>query len=311
MTIRQFDPVFSAALRNELEAIADAGDAPARPHRPHRPVRAALARPQVWVSVITAVVLVAATIGVLQIAHRTTLQPAATTAISDPLEQITDPSDPEYVGAAPLVLLSTRGTGSTMIGIDVPPGVTSVRPYLRCLPLASFRISLGKGFSTGCDARSADYADIPVVAGRRTLALRIPADTTWRLVVIVTPSTGTTTSSTLHVTAGPEAITDPLAQITDPADQSFVARSVSPVVDVSGIGSRRIPLAVPAGVSAVRIYIVCASGADWALDGETSQCRGRITGWSDQRVSRLPSSLRLTLPAGTRFHLLVIRSPVE
>jgi hypothetical protein len=274
-----------------------------------RVARPLIRRPQLWVTAVTAVILVVATLGVLHLTARPTAVPAHRDTLSDPLAQITDPASGDFVDASPLVLLTTSGIGSATASMDVPPGVTSVRPYIRCAPLASFRITVGKGFSTGCDARSADFADIPVKAGRQSISVRIPDDVTWRLVVIATPDDSTTTSSTLEVTTGPDAILDPLDEIENPASTDYVAADVTPILHETGEGSARFTLDVPKEVAAVRVYLVCAEGARWSLDGTSGTCRGRINAYEEEPTSQLRPSLRVTVPKGTRFWLLVIAAP--
>ncbi len=186
MTTRQFDPVFSAALRNELEALADASQEEITP--PHG-VRALLHRPQLWVSLVTAVVLIAATVGVLHLTTRPAAVPAGHGRVSDPLSQITDPKYPDFVARSVLTLLHTSGVGPATSSVTVPPGVSSVRAYIRCAPATTFRITIAKFVSSRCDATSqGGLGDVPITAGTHAVVVSVPEAVAWRLVVIATPT---------------------------------------------------------------------------------------------------------------------------
>ena len=151
MTTRQFDPVFSAALRNELEALAERADAApaAAPHRPHR----APLRSQVWISVAVALALVVATLGVLRLTAPHVPPADHGPAVVSPLTRITDPRSPGYVARSVATLLNARGTGSGTRTFDVPGGVTSLTVYLNCSGSAKYEVELdGRGsMSSSCD----------------------------------------------------------------------------------------------------------------------------------------------------------------
>lgn len=309
MTTRQFDPVFSAALRNELEALADGG-APVR--EPRRRSLAALARPQVWISLVTALVLAVATVGVLRLTEPPApVAPAGRAGVVDPLAQITDPSYGDYVGPSPRVLLRTSGTGATTTTIDIPAGVTSVRPYLRCSTSSYYRLAVGKGFATSCERTSGDFADIPVAAGSRTLDLRIASGVRWRLVVIATPDDPSSSAAT---TTTPDAVVDPLTDLTDPTSTLYVADRLTPILHERATGSRTFALRVPSGVEDVTFYLACSAGAEWVLTTDTSEsggCSGRLDGSVGEPAAQLHGTVRVTVSPGTEFVLLAVPTPVE
>lgn len=196
MKTREFDPVRSAALRHELEALPTARSAPSAAER--------LRRPQVWVTAVTAVLLLVATIGVLRLTAAHEAAPAQGDRITDPLTRLTDPDDPQYLPNGVETLLHLSGTGPGTYLLDVPEGTTSVRPLIACSPAADFRITVGRAYWTGCDRTgSPGFADIPVSAGVQPIAVQIPDGVRWRLAVIVTPEEGTT-YWTLRVTDAPD-----------------------------------------------------------------------------------------------------------
>lgn len=86
-------------------------------------------------------------------------------------------------------LLNQRSQGPGVFTLAAPtPGIRSVRAYIACSPDSRFRISIGKGFSSGCSSRFQNWADIPF-GTVRTVTITLPAGTRYSILVIPTPKT--------------------------------------------------------------------------------------------------------------------------
>jgi hypothetical protein len=193
MTVPEFDPAFSRDLRQELVSRSDAV---ARPRtRPHGslPQRRAL-----LTTIVTAVVLLFITIGVLQVV-RPAAGPAAPSSgvastVVDPLTVVTDPAQGEqFLSRSPDVLLHAIGTdgASHSATIDVPDGTTTVRIWLNCTEGAHFAISLHRHARTGtCASSDATPWDVTVPAGARVTvqyAVPDPPDASYAFLVVALP----------------------------------------------------------------------------------------------------------------------------
>ncbi|MFD1721922.1 hypothetical protein [Amnibacterium endophyticum] len=302
MKTREFDPVRSAALRNELESLPTARSAPSVAER--------LCRPQVWVTAVTAILLLAATVGVLQVTAAHEPQPARTGGL-DALQQVTDPDSGAFVARAVHVLLQARGEGLGERRFEVPSGTGSVRVLLVCASDEHFTIDLSGGggapasgastLSGGCGRTIGGTGDVPVEAGAHRVAVHTPADVRWDLLVIRTPDP--------TVRTGP--VIDPLAAVRDPYDPDSLPGDTRPLLQGSGRGSDRVsgPTA-PAGVR-LRAYLVCSpssSSTTATIDGHRVRgCMNSIAHWFDFTPTdgRLVADVR----ASGDWALLVVRAP--
>ncbi|MBW4042005.1 MAG: hypothetical protein HIU86_07730 [Acidobacteria bacterium] len=302
MTTRRFDPVFSAALRNELEALADAHDPAAAPALQRF---AALRRPQVWVAVVTAVVLVAATIGVLHLTSAPT-EPAGRSRVVDPLTKVTDPSSPEYVARAVQTLLHISSVGPGGHDFSVPAGVTSVRVYLNCAPSGQSTVDIdGKGrMSGGCSRDSGSTYDMPIKPGTHEVEVTVGTRTDSTLLLMASPAP----------TVSPGALIDPLTQVRDRRDPDALVGDTTPVLRAggSGAGGTR-PVTVTPGAR-LRLYFVCrttSSSADVVVAGHTvSGCMNSIAHWFDFTPTSTSTTAQVDAPAGEPWSLLVVPAPV-
>jgi hypothetical protein len=301
MTTRQFDPVFSAALRNELEALVDAKE---ETGRPPKAVRVLLHRPQLWVSLVTAVVLVAATLGVLQLTAPPPV-PAQSSKVVDPLSRVTDPSSPGYVARAVQVLLHVRATGPGAHDFDVPSGVTSLRVYLNCAPTGQSAVDIdGDGKLSGeCSRESGSTYDLPVKAGAHEVEVTIGKRTDYTLLLMTSPAP--------TVSAG--GLIDPLTAIRDRRNPDALVGDTTPVLEVTtaaggGSGTSSTPLR---SSKRLRAYFVCrtsSSTAEAVVDGRAiSGCMNSVAHWFDFTPRSSTMTARITSPGETA--LLVVPAP--
>ncbi|WP_375389426.1 hypothetical protein [uncultured Amnibacterium sp.] len=184
MTTRQFDPVLSAALRNELEALADRHEVPA-------PLRV-IHRPQVWVTVATALVLAVATLGVLQTTRGMEAPPGRSStgaSLQDPLAEITDRSSALYIGDSPAPILHARADRTRTFALVVPRGVASVRFYVVCTAGSSWTLQIDARSSGGCHGSITGYEDVPAAQLRGSATVTVRPGTEYVLLVIPTPTT--------------------------------------------------------------------------------------------------------------------------
>jgi hypothetical protein len=116
--------------------------------------------------------------------------PAAAPApgIVDPLSEITDKNDRRYLSQAVNPLLHARGAGPSRFRLRADAGMRSVRVYIACAPVSSFRATVGEGFSAWCASRFQNFADIPVRPGKIDLEVKIPEATRFVVLVIPTPT---------------------------------------------------------------------------------------------------------------------------
>lgn len=257
MTPREFDPVLSAALRQELQRRVDATSGPASGSAASRHPRR-----QAVIAIAVAAVLIALTVGTLRLtasapSPATTGRTAATGGgIVDPLSELTDPSDDRALADGTYaVLLASRAAGARSFSFEVPPDVTSVRVYLACAPASTFRVTVARAFSGGCASRFQDFADIPTRSGTRTVRVTVPGSTRYSLLVVTTPDPdGTTTYSTLTVSPLPPAAL-PYPEV-DPA--ALVGRK-------RGISAIRVTGRLDRAVDSLRMIVTCQGGGGLAV----------------------------------------------
>jgi hypothetical protein len=301
MTTRQFDPVFSAALRNELEALADTKEEAVRPPSA---VRVLLSRPQLWVSLVTAIVLVAATVGLLRITA-TPPVPAQTSKVVDPLSRITDPSSPEYVARSVQVLLHVRATGPGAHDFAVPAGVTSLRTYLNCAPAGQSGVGIdGDGKLSGqCSRDTGSTYDLPITAGTHEVEVTVKKGTHYTLLLMASPAPTVSTG----------ALIDPLTAIRDRRTPDALVGDTRAVLEVATAGgdsggSATTPLRSRARLRAFFVCRASSSSAEAVVDGHTiSGCMNSVAHWFDFT----PGSSTLTARIGSSGGgtLLVVPAP--
>lgn len=307
MSTRQFDPVFSAALRNELEALADAE---VEAEAPPRQFAHALRRPQVWISIVTAVVLVTAAIGVFRVTGAVS-PPAATPAVLDPLSEVTTPGSNNYVARSVQVLLRVRGTGTGTYAFEVPGGVRTARIYLDCAPKGaqSVEINDGGGMRGDCDHTLGGSYDTPIESGTHEVTVRVGTGTDYALLVIVAPAP----------TVSSGALIDPLTQVRDRRDPDALVGDTRPLLRLSGTGdSTARPFAVPAGIGRLRVFFACQPSSATRrvrIDGhDVSGCMNAIAHWYDfspsgRTITAQVVESGLTAPSAGSWSLLVVPAP--
>jgi hypothetical protein len=305
MTTRQFDPVFSAALRDDLEALAEQehAGAPAGPTR--TPI---LRRPQVWVSVVTALVLVAATLGLLRLTDRPPQPADRTPAVVDPLTRITDPGSPYYVARSLTTLLDATGTGSGSRTFDVPGDVSDMRVYLNCSGSGSAKFGVGidaeGSMSGGCDRDSGNSYSRAVTPGRHTVEVGVAKGVVWAITIIRTPSP----------TVAKGALIDPLAAVRDLRNPDAIPGDVRPLLQRHGTAtSSPETFAVPGDVRRLRVLLVCSPSSAATrvrIDGhEASGCMNAIAHWFDLTPSSRSVTAQVVAPDGGAWSLLVAPAP--
>lgn len=300
MTARDFDPVFSTALRHELEHLAEAAGREPAP-------RPALRRPQVWVTLVTAAVLAAATVGVLRVVQLPVVPAAPPPAVVSPLSQITDPEDrASYVARAVRVLLDARGIGPGSRRVEVPADVQEAQVYLGCSPSSPFTVEIdgGGGASSTCAARLGGSFSGAQKPGAHRVAVTVPKGVAWALTIIAKPPP--------TVSAG--ALVDPLTQVRDRRNPDALVGDPRPLLRLQGSGdSRPLRFTVPPGVGRVRVYLPCrpTSAATAAVvDGRRiSGCQNAIAHWFDLTPSASTVTASVTAPAGVAWSLLVVPAP--
>lgn len=301
MTSRQFDPVFSAALRNELEVLAE------RPERRATPSwTPALRHPQLWVSVVTALVLVAATVGLLRLTDHHAPPADRTPAVVDPLSRLVDPRSDSYVARSVTTLLDTRGTSAGSRTLDVPGDVSDMRIYLNCSGSAKFAVEIDTdgAMSGGCDRDSGSSYSMAVSHGRHTAKVTVAKGVAWALTVIRTPAP--------TVSAG--ALIDPLAQVRDLRNPDAIPGDTRPLLDLHGRAtSSPTTFAVPGDVHRLRVLLVCTPSSAATvvrLDGhEVRGCMNSIAHWFDLTPSSRAVTAQVIGPVGAAWALLVVPAP--
>lgn len=300
MTSRQFDPVFSASLRNELEALAERPDALESVGR--RPIAA---RPQVWAVVVTALVLVAATVGLLRITHAAP-RPAEPThpTVMDPLSRITDATSPYYVARAVRTIVDTRGVGPGARDVQVPPGVTDVRVYLNCSGSAKYSVGIdGSGAMSGsaCNRDSGTNASMGVRPGKHTVTVGVSKGVAWALTVIETPPP----------TVSSGALIDPLAAVRDRRNPDALVGNAEPVLVATGLTGGSTASTPNHPAARLRAYFVCrtaSASATAVVDGHVMRgCMNSIAHWFDFTPSAGPLTARFETTGDAAF--LVVRAP--
>ncbi|GAA2752205.1 hypothetical protein [Amnibacterium kyonggiense] len=301
MTTRQFDPVFSAALRNELEALADVEPAPARPHRP---VRTALGKPQLWVSLVTAIALAVVTVGVLRLTHES--EPAEESRVIPPLSRVTDPANPNYVARSVQTLLTVRGTGPGTHAFDVPASVSGMQVYLDCAPDGHYSLELDSGglSSGGCDRDVSGNFGIPVTAGTHEITVSVPKATEWALLIIAKPAP--------TVSTGP--LLDPLAAVRDLRNPDALTGDTTPVYRASGERTSAVEtVPIPDGVVRLRVYLVCkpsAAAIRVNVDGHVvTGCMNSIAHWFDFTPSSRTITAQVISVTARPWSALIVPAP--
>lgn len=113
------------------------------------------------------------------------------------------------------------------------------------------------------------------------------------------------------VTSRPNELVDPLAEITDPTDGRFVAAKITPLLHKGAEGPGTFTISGLADVQSVRIYIACAPDSHFRVTvGKwfSGGCSSRFQNWADIPVENV-RAVNVAVPAGTRYALLVIRTP--
>lgn len=300
MTTRQFDPVLSAALRNELESLADAQEP-----TPARGFLHTLRKPQVWISIVTAVVLVAATVGVLQVTRPTESQPAERSKVVDPLRWITEPSSSGYVAREVQTLLHVSATGPGVHDLAVPAGVTGLQVYLNCAPSGQSGVGLdGDGKVSGaCSRNTGSSYGIPITAGTHEVEVAIGKRTDYTLLITATPP----------ATIATGALLDPLSAVRDLRNPDALTSDTTPLVQAGGaaggVTSTRFP--VPTGVTRMRAYLVCArtsATTEMRIGTQVvTGCMNSIAHWFDFRTPN--PSVPVSVTSSVAWSLLVVRAP--
>ena len=308
---RSFDPVLSAALRNELEHLADR-----EATRPARP--AAAARPQVWITAVTAVLLVVATLGLLRITGGSDGAPAAARP-GDPLTAAHGPlADAELRGTPVTVLAQGRAIGGSRFRLSVPEGTTRLTAYATCGPAGSAKLELlgfsGSGECAPASARAFTLQDPG--SGPTELRVDLPSGVAARILVIAVAPSSTTTLSQLRVHDLPAGLRDPLTEILDPRSDAYIRAAPDVLLGASGTGSRDLPVVLPAGTTSVRPYLNCSPetrqysvGVDeGSMHGECSSGFGGSFG--DVPMTPGAHTVRVRVPKGTAWSLVLIATPV-
>ncbi len=300
MNARDFDPVFSAALRNELEARADRASAQqARPF-------ARLRRPQVWITAATALVLLLATVGVLR-AVAPTAQPAGPgSAVVDPLVSVTTPDADAYVARAVNVLLHVRGTGSGVHDFTVPPGVSAMTVFVACSPSHRYSTGLdGGGFSSGtCDRETGGSFGVDIRPGEHSLRIRLPRSAAYALLAIETPGP----------TVADGAVIDPLTAVRDRRTPDALVGDTGPLLQASGTRTGSVRTAtVPDGVQRLRVFLVCqpsSAATRVRIDGhQVLGCMNSVAHWFDFTPRSRTVSAQVVSVSPTDWRLLVVPAP--
>ncbi len=122
-----------------------------------------------------------------------TSQPSASAgadagALVDPLSQITDKRDPDYVAESIQPILHAEGLGPSSYEVHIDTETHSVRAYIVCAPDSAFTVTIDKRFFGQCAQRFSFFADLPVEPGDREVSVTVPDATQFILVVIRTPA---------------------------------------------------------------------------------------------------------------------------
>ena len=304
MKTRDFDPVLSAALRNELEALADGRGAERGATRHRTP---GVRRPQVWITVATAIVLIIATFGALRLSAHDVPPADPGSRVVDPLTSATTPSSPYYVARSVRVVLHARGTGSGTHAFTVPAGVQDVTLRVNCAPDRTFSTRIdGLGDSSGgCSRDGGSSFSGPISAGAHRLTLQVGAGTAYRLLLIATPGP----------TVSPGALIDPLQQVRDLRNPDAVVGDTRPLLRASQATGSAVSAPLPAGVRRVRVLLVCtpASASTTAVvSGRlVSGCQNSVAHWLDLTPPTRTLTASVRAPLGTTWSLLVIPAPQE
>lgn len=110
-----------------------------------------------------------------------------THGVVDPLSEITDKYNSEFVSSSVGVVLHKSGKGPTAYPVSITQGTPSVRAYIACSPESKFTVRIGKRFSGTCASTFQNFADIPPQNAQR-VNVEIPSNTNFTILVISTPS---------------------------------------------------------------------------------------------------------------------------
>ena len=299
MTARDFDPVLSAALRNELEARADGAAVAPRPF-------ARLRRPQVWITAVTALALLLATVGVLRLVAPAPQPASPGTSLIDPLTSVTRPDRASYVARAVDVLVHARGTGSGTHTFDVPAGTGSMSVYVACTGSGEWSTEVdGEGYTASdCSRETGSSGSAPITAGEHTLTVHVRAGTAYAVLGIRTP--GPTIAS--------GSVIDPLTAIRDRHTPDALVGDTRPVLRVSGTRTSGVlTAAVPDGVRRLRVLLVCqpsAAATRVRIDGRrVLGCMNSVAHWFDLTPRSRTISAQVVSVGPTAWRLLVVPAP--
>jgi len=96
-------------------------------------------------------------------------------ALFDPLTALTDPTSVGYISTTLTPLLHAKGSGPHTFAVDTSdPAVGQVKYFISCLPEATFTITMGVGFSSGCTNQLGNTGAIPIA--ERTTSTRVSVD---------------------------------------------------------------------------------------------------------------------------------------
>lgn len=101
-----------------------------------------------------------------------------------------------------------------------------------------------------------------------------------------------------------------MAVVSDPASEEFVP-DAEPLVHDLGRGPVEVPLTIPRGADAVRVYLSCAPAADFTVNYGTfysGPCTERFASWGqfDREVAGSSTSLTVDIPENVQRWLVIL-----
>lgn len=136
--------------------------------------------------------------------------------------------------------------------------------------------------------------------------------------MLTVEGTGCTSGATPRPTAAYKPSGTPSTRLIAPATtlekpENAVLGDLSAVLlERCGRGPARFPIVVPPGVRSVRAFLSCTPGSSFRVTiskAYWSGCANPFVASADIPVTTATRSVRVTVPAGTAFSLLVIRTP--